>query len=116
MVQLRSFYEAPGFLLLARDGAGGPAGCVGLRVLSHGVGEVRRLFVRPGSRTAGLGRALTATLIDRAGSLRLRRLVLNTLPTMVQAIGLYRSLGFAPCAPYVDDPTDGVLFFELALA
>jgi ribosomal protein S18 acetylase RimI-like enzyme len=114
-VQLRSFYDTPGFLLLAAGDDEKPAGCVGMRVHAEGIGEVRRLFVNPDSRASGIGRALIAELIDRSRAQGLDRLVLNTLPTMVQAVGLYRSLGFVPCAPYVDDPTDGVLFFELLL-
>ena len=35
--------------------------------------------------------------------------------TCTPQAGLYRSFGFVPCAPYVEDPTEGVLFFELAL-
>lgn len=114
-MQLRSFYDAPGFLLLAVGDDGQPEGCVGMRVPAEGIGEVRRLFVNPASRASGLGRALIVELITRTRSQGLDRLVLNTLPTMVQAAGLYRSLGFVPCAPYVEDPTEGVLFFELAL-
>ena len=86
-----------------------------MRVHAEGVGEVRRLFVNPDSRASGIGRALVAELIARSRGQGLDRLVLNTLPTMVQAAELYRSLGFVPCAPYVEDPTDGVLFFELLL-
>ncbi len=54
-------------------------------------------------------------LIARAASAGMHRLVLNTLPTMAHAVEMYHSIGFTPSDPYLDDPTEGVLFFELAL-
>lgn len=33
-----------------------------------------------------------------------RRMVLDTTRDMTEAIGLYRSFGFADCAPYIDYP------------
>ena len=89
--------------------------CVGLRHLDDGVGEVRRLFVDPGYRAGGLGRAVIGQLIGDAASRGIHRLVLNTLSTMAHAVEMYRSIGFTPSEPYLDNPTEGVLFFELAL-
>ena len=116
LVQLRSFYATPGFLALAiADTTKATSGIVGLIVLAESTGEIRRLYVAEGSRSAGLGRRLVEDLITRAEHRGLSRLVLNTLPTMVQAQALYRSLGFVECQPYVPTPTAGVLYFELRL-
>ena len=117
LVQLRSFYADPGLLLLARgaDGDGAPAGCVGLRALDATTGEVRRLFVRPGRRSAGLGRRLVDRLAAEARDRGFRRLVLSTLPTMAHAGALYAGCGFAPVDPYVEEPTPGVRFYALDL-
>ena len=110
LVQLRSFYAEPGFVLLARsDGAA--TGCVALRPLEPTVAEVRRLFVAPAGRSQGLGRRLMGRLVDEARARGFARLVLNTLPTMTHAGRLYRDLGFAPVDAYVPDPVEGVLFF-----
>ena len=114
-MQLRSFYSAPAALLLAFNDEATPTAVVGLRVLDGTTGELRRLFVRPPARAAGLGRGLTEAVIDGARAQGLRRLVLNTLPTMVHAQALYRSMGFDLVEPYVNDPTDGVLYFALDL-
>ena len=73
------------------------------------------MFVDPRYRTDGLGRAMMRELIAHAEVRGIRQLVLNTLPTMVHAVGMYCSLGFTSAEPYVANPTDGVLFFELAL-
>jgi putative acetyltransferase len=113
LVQLRTFYAAPGFALLAHDE--GPAGCVAFRSLGGNDGEIRRLFVSPNQRTAGLGRRLVTRLIEQAKADGFQRLFLNTLPTMTHAIALYESLGFIPTDCYVGDPTEGILYFSLVL-
>jgi GNAT superfamily N-acetyltransferase len=109
LVQLRSFYVAPGFLLLARRDAA-PIGCVGVRALSPSTGEVRRLFVRAKSRATGLGRRLLDDATVRARANGFDRLVLNTLPTMSAARSLYDADGYAPTEPYVAEPVEGVQY------
>jgi putative acetyltransferase len=113
LVQLRTFYAAPGFALLAQDE--GPVGCVAFRSLGNSAGEVRRLFVSPNQRTVGLGRRLVTNLIKQARADGFQRLFLNTLPTMTHAIALYESLGFTPTDCYAGDPTEGILYFSLVL-
>jgi ribosomal protein S18 acetylase RimI-like enzyme len=73
------------------------------------------LFVDPTYRAGGMGRAVMRELISHAQAHGMHRLVLNTLPTMTHAVEMYRSIGFTPAAPYIENPTEGVLFFELAL-
>ena len=111
-MQLREFYASPGFVLLGRFDAR-PTGCVAFRPVDASTGEIRRLYVSEDVRSSGLGRRLVETLISNAFELGTRRLVLNTLPTMTNAISLYQSLGFRKCEPYLPNPTDGVLYFEL---
>lgn len=114
-MQLPSFYASPGFLLLATI-EGQPVGCVGLRSVDDTTGEVRRLFVCQEARGTGAGKALMVHLISQACANGLRRLVLNTLPTMVEAGGLYSALGFEPIPRYHLTTTPGVLYFGLAPA
>jgi putative acetyltransferase len=117
-VQLGSIYSSPGFLLLATDQDGERLGCIGLKQLSPeqpAIGEVRRLFVRKEGRSLGLGRSLTEDLITRAIASGFQRLVLNTLPAMVEAIALYRSLGFEEIDSYADEPLEDTLYFGLIL-
>ena len=116
-MQLRSFYSSPGSLALAiEDTTRVAVGIVGFVVLPNSTGEIRRLYVTDASRGSGLGRRLVLDLMARAEILGVSRLVLNTLPTMIQAQALYKSLGFVACEPYIANPTDGVLFFERRLA
>jgi ribosomal protein S18 acetylase RimI-like enzyme len=104
-----------GALLLARDVAG-DAGCVALRRLDAGRGEMKRLYVRSDRRGSGLGRALALAVIEAARRAGYSRLVLDTLPKMTEAIALYRALGFTPTGPYSATPTPGAVFFELRLS
>ena len=113
-MQLRSFYADPSRVLLTLNDDGTPIAVVALLVTDR-IGEIRRLYVAPQQRTSGLGRRVVETLITQATGLGLDRLVLNTLPTMVHAQELYRSLGFAETDPYVEKPTDGVLYFQRQL-
>ncbi len=112
-MQLESIYGHPGLLLLASTDDGERLGCVGLKQLADQpeVGEIRRLFVRPGGRKLGLGRQLVERLTTQAEANGLQRLVLNTVPAMTEAIALYGSLGFEPISPYVDEPLDDTLYF-----
>ncbi len=104
-------YSAPrGRLLLARIN-GQPAGCVAL-LGGDGFAEMKRLFVRPDFRHAGLGRTLAEAALSAASELGHPRTRLDTLPAMREAIGLYRSLGFTERTPDSSAPSACSLFFE----
>lgn len=108
-------YARPrGRLLLARI-SGEPAGCVALRPLAEGAGEMKRLYVRDAFRGMGLGRALTECVIDEARALGYRTLKLDTLPTLKRALALYAELGFVDTPAYNDNPVEGVRFLALDL-
>lgn len=110
-------YAPPaGELFLARDAAGVPLGCVGLRPLpDDGCCEMKRLFLRPAARGLGLGRALTEAVIDQARRLGYRELRLDTLASMTTAQALYGSMGFARIDPYYAPTPEGTVFMGLEL-
>ncbi|HUF55414.1 MAG TPA: GNAT family N-acetyltransferase [Thermohalobaculum sp.] len=111
LAMLPGKYGPPaGALLVARDRAGTPIGCVGLRPLASGVGEMKRLYVDPAARGLGLGRALMEAVVATAAALGYREIRLETLPTMAAAIDMYRRAGFKPVAPYYDTAPAGTLF------
>jgi ribosomal protein S18 acetylase RimI-like enzyme len=108
-------YAPPtGALLLARvDGE--PAGCVALRALDGGTGELKRLFVRPAHRGLGLGRKLVEQALDAAADLGYDAIRLDTTPEMRAAHQLYRTLGFREIEPYRENPVAGARYLELDL-
>lgn len=114
---LPAMYGPPaGRLLLAADD-GSVVGCVGIRRLTDDVNscEMKRLYVRAGARGRGAGRVLARAAVDTARRLGYRRMVLDTLPSMTVAAGLYGELGFRETQPYYENPVEGVRYLELTL-
>ncbi|MTD94003.1 GNAT family N-acetyltransferase [Hyphomicrobium sp. xq] len=109
---LPSDYAPPkGVLLIARGADGAALGCIGLRPIDDRICEMKRLYVQAAARQTGLGKALSVAVIEAARQRGYREMKLDTLPQLKQAINLYRSLGFAPIAPYGDHPYEGTLCF-----
>jgi HAD superfamily hydrolase (TIGR01549 family) len=116
LAELPGRYAPPrGALFLARDEENAIAGCVALRPLDEEVCEMKRLFVRATFRRRGAGRLLAEEAIREARRIGYRSMRLDTLPSMRQAIPLYRSLGFTGIAPYTENPVEGALFLEKEL-
>ena len=108
-------YASPhGTVLLAMDGDTA-VGCVALRPLEPGIGEMKRLYVRPAGRRAGIGKRLVAAVLDEARLRGFRSMRLDTVPGMDAAIALYRSHGFREIGPYRSNPIPGALYMEMEL-
>ena len=77
---------------------------------------MKRLWVRLASRGLALGRTLTLAVIERARAAGCKAIYLDTAPaSMGNAHKLYLELGFEPCAPYNDNPVEGLAYLARKL-
>lgn len=90
-------------------------GCIALRKLSDGKGEVKRLYVRPEYRGNGIATALVERIIEDARNIGYKELYLDTLPELESAVRLYKSFGFEETGQYYDSPVDKTIFMKLSL-
>ena len=108
-------YAAPeGCLLLAYTG-NQVVGCVGLRKISEGICEMKRMYLREEYRGKGIGKKLANRIIQEARQIGYKRMRLDTISTMVEAIHLYKSMGFKEIEQYYYNPIEGTKYMELKL-
>lgn len=116
LANLPGGYGPPeGCLLLARY-QDHTAGCVGMKKFGGSICEMRRLYVLPGYRGLGIGRALAEAVIEQARKGGYTRMRLDMILPREAARRLYLSLGFRDIEPYRRNPIDGATFMELILA
>ncbi|MFC0181570.1 Acetyltransferase (GNAT) family protein [Pseudarcicella hirudinis] len=112
---LHQVYGPPkGCIILAKTETQ-TAACIALKPIGEGICEMKRLFVKPEFRGRKLGKILVEELIDFARKAGYHSMKLDTLRSLGEAIKLYRSFGFTETEPYVFNPLEDVLFFELKL-
>jgi putative acetyltransferase len=99
-------YERAEVTLFVARGHGVAVGCGAFQLHGDGSAELKSMFVTPGARGRGVGRAIIdaieGALRGRASALRL-----ETGVRQLPAIRLYEAAGFArrgPFAGYPDDP------------
>jgi len=85
-------------------------------MLSDGVCEMKRLYVREQFRGLGFGRALAEAVIEEARKIGYNYMRLDTVPSMDVARALYASVGFKQTSPYRHNPIEDAVFMELKLA
>jgi len=97
------------FVVATSDGE--PVACGGVRTLSDGddgaaggVGEIKRMWVHPGWRGAGLGSRLLRHLEGVSRDLGHREVRLDTNGTLTEAAAMYERAGYRRIARYNDNP------------
>jgi len=103
-----------GCLLVVEDPAGLVVGTAAVRVLEPGVGEVKRMWIRPAHQGKGLGRPLMDACLDAALALGCGRLRLDSEDRLAAAVHLYRAYGFQEIADY-NGNTRANIWMERAL-
>ncbi|MHA7129313.1 GNAT family N-acetyltransferase [Algoriphagus namhaensis] len=92
-----------------------PVGCFGIRKIDSKTCELKRMYLKKGSRGLRHGEKLLNEAIHVASILKYKRMRLDTLPSMNAAIHLYQKLGFKEIQPYRFNPIEGSKFMELEL-
>jgi GNAT superfamily N-acetyltransferase len=116
LADLRTQYGPPTGMLLLVFLEGRAVGCAGIRRFHRGVCELKRMYLINSVRGRGLGRRLAEESLRAAGTLGYRRLRLDTLARMTEAVALYRSLGFRRIPPYRPNPLPDALYLEHSLS
>jgi len=113
---LRDYLDGTGAVWLAyQDGM--LAGCVVLRPLDSigpRASEVKRLYVRPAYRGAGVAGALMDALEAHARAAGYDAIYLDSRPDFQTAIRFYERRGYEPVARYNENP-EATVFMRLAL-
>jgi GNAT superfamily N-acetyltransferase len=76
----------------------------GVRRLGPGLGEIKRMYVRPEYRSQGVAGALLGALERGARALGYRTVRLDTGPLQPHARRLYERAGYVEVPPYNDNP------------
>lgn len=71
-----------------------PIGCAGFKKYDNESAEVKRVFIKNGYRGKGISRRLMNFLEDKAKEKGYRSLILETGEPLIEAMGLYSSIGY----------------------
>jgi putative acetyltransferase len=119
MAQLPGSYAPPNGRLYIALIAGQPVGCIALRrhddAAQTNSAEMKRLYLRSAYQGQGLGKLMAQHIISDAKQIGYSRLLLDTLPQMQAAQGMYETLGFQDTKAYVYNPVPGTRYMALTL-
>lgn len=108
--------QADTTVFVARDESGAAIGMGALRRHGDAIGEVKRMFVAPQARGAGVGGALLAAIERHARDAGLARLVLETGANFHAARRIYERGGMYACEAVLDyPPSPWTAFYAKAL-
>jgi len=86
------------FFVARQDGRA--LGCVGYLLLPDQAAEMKRLFVDPTARGQGVGGAIVQAVEHAAAGEGVRTLFLETGVKSLEALRLYKRLGYIECEPF----------------
>jgi putative acetyltransferase len=114
--------KAPGVaFFVARDGSlllgFGAIAVRGIDEAGSAWGELKRMYVAPAARGRRIGRLILDRLVAHAEAQGLAVLRLETGDKQIEALSLYRSVGFANRGPFADYPENqSSIFMEMRIA
>jgi len=92
-----------------------PIACVGIRLFSSTVAELKRMYVNPDYRRRGVAQQLMDVSLMFAKQAGYQSVRLDTLCTMIPAMTLYRKNGFIEIPAYYHNPIETAVYFEKIL-
>lgn len=97
--------EPPGgAFLIAEEDDGTAVACGGVRTLSSGLAEVKRMYVVPSARRRGIARRILSDLEDVAREMGHTRVRLDTSAVQPEAVALYHAGGYVEIPDYNGNP------------
>src|ERR1700712_3837196 len=88
--RIKTMYAPPyAGIVLAKEGAL-IIGCVGVRKITETIGELKRMYIKPGHRNKGIGKSLLEQALELARQCNYQMIKLDTLNHMLAAIRLYK--------------------------
>lgn len=94
-----------GSMIVCCTDDGTPLGCLAVRTIAPGIAELKRMYVRPAGRGAGLGGRLLAVAEDAARDLGCHTIRLDTAAPLTEALRLYQRHGYVEIVRYNDNPS-----------
>jgi GNAT superfamily N-acetyltransferase len=115
LLHLEEMYALPyGAILLSKQ-ENIFTGCVAVRKKAAEIAELKRMYIKPNNRKAGIGAILLEKALDMAKQLGYKKICLDTLDNMLPAINLYKKNGFYEIEPYYFNPEKNAIFLEKIL-
>ncbi len=115
LMHLKEMYAFPDGAILLSKQENIFTGCVAVRKQALDIAELKRMYIKPNNRKAGIGAALLKKAIEMAKEIGYEKIRLDTLDNMHSAINLYKKAGFYQIEPYYFNPEKNALFFEKIL-
>ena len=105
-LDMASLTKSNVIFMVARDDEGAAVGC-GAVVITGGMGELKRMYVRPHHRGQGVARNVLVALEAASLKAGCEQLLLETGPYQPEALAFYSKQGYKKCGPfggYADHP------------
>lgn len=98
LTDIESFYlNRGGAFEILEDEDGNLLGCAGLYPIDDETVELRKMYFVPEIRGRGYGRQLLSYMTEKARELGFKRVTLETIAPLKEAIRLYERFGFVSC-------------------
>lgn len=108
-------YGPPDGAIILATKNGHEVGCIAIRKIEPGTGELKRMYVKPAYRGRGIARRLLELSLAESGQIGYEYLKLDTVSSMTDAIKLYKHYGFVITSPYCYNPLPDAVYMEKKL-